>query len=297
MQVNYSIGNPTAFNDFILKELAKEPNGKNNISTLTEQGAVEASANIVKKHLKEAKSSGASPSDTTPIDKLIMTGMNACCRHFTAATKVVFEQIQTLAEKNSNTNLKDTVVFENTNPAIAHATLGIARGNNVTTIDTYWAKKNEDGSVKQDSLDSTFDGKHSNVTSLYSTLSKNDSAHPENKIFDAGHSEQVMDQFGKDVSKVTNISEIDDQLQTVIYKADQISCRESLQTPEKLTKVSEELGIISTDILNKCIGVETFNIAPVYKLMLESILQIGVVLNKVIQEKFLAQTIRKNSNL
>ena len=109
-----------------------------------------------------------------------------------------------------------------------------------------------------------------------------------NKIFDAGHSEQVMDQFGKDVSKVTNISEIDDQLQTVIYKADQISCRESLQTPEKLTKVSEELGIISTDILNKCIGVETFNIAPVYKLMLESILQIGVVLNKVIQEKILS---------
>ena len=63
-------------------------------------------------------------------------------------------------------------MFENTNNSMGHATIAIARGNNVTTIDPYWSEAGNQKNEDKHSLESTFDGAHGNVTSLYDTLSR-----------------------------------------------------------------------------------------------------------------------------
>ena len=138
---NYDVKNPAGFKDFIKKELGED------LSNLNPENAITAAVEIVKRNLKmadDADDLNLMEADKVPIDQLIMNSKEkSCCRHYTAATTVVFEYIQKISAEAENDQLSDIVMFENHMPLQTHGTVAIARGNSVTVVEPTWYANKE----------------------------------------------------------------------------------------------------------------------------------------------------------
>ena len=247
--VNYKISDPAGFYGFLVLQMNSL--GVKDLKSLGAKTAVETSVEIVRRNLKVSeKGPKDESSDTIPIDQLLRKGGEGVCRHFTAAAAVVFEEIQKMAIKAGNENLGDITVFENEMPALAHASLAVSRGNDITVVEPYWySQKDNKGEPIRESMDGTFDGEHGNLSSLFFTMSKRPEGGEE--IFNFGNVEvftrQSLKQLGIEVSK-----KVDDPAQSMLLRGYQVLQDENLQTPEMLTSVARSLdSVVSNEVLAK----------------------------------------------
>lgn len=242
--VNYEVRDPKGFNSFVslkLKGLGKDP------SKITPEEAIQLAADITKSQLKIAGKDTPienMPSDKIPIDQLIMEKGEGVCRHFTAATKIIFGEIQKIAAEKGNQNLADIVAFENHMPYFQHGCLSYARRDEVTNTDTFWYAGTEPG--KTPTLEATFDGQHG-YSSLYLTLSKTPVGNPDSRIFDMGSSEQLIRQSQKDLGVWNNVA--DNPNQGFLLRAYEVTTNENLQSPDQLLGTAKTLMILTNSIL------------------------------------------------
>jgi hypothetical protein len=242
--VNYEIRDPKGFNSFVslkLKEAGKDP------SKISAEEAIQLAADFTKAQLKIADKNTPienMSSDKIPIDQLIMEKGEGVCRHFTAATKVIFEEIQKIAAEKGNQNLADIVPFENHMPFLQHGSLAYARGPEVTTTDSFWYAGTEPN--KTPTLEATFDGQHG-YSSLYLTLSKTPVGKPDARIFDMGSSEQLIRQSQKDLGVWNNLA--DNPNQGFLLRAYEVTTNESLQSPNQILVTSKTLMILTNAIM------------------------------------------------
>lgn len=247
VDVNYNIENKEIFQKWIQDELKTKGY---DIRKMDSESAIKASAGILIDHLQPADIPSTDPekpddpvtlSNRLPIDQLLIKNSPACCRHYAAAHKVVFEQIQEMALTKKNHNLEDIVPFENVNLSMAHATIAFARGDHVTTQDTFW----NDGGWKgqKETPDSTFDGRHGNVTSIFATLSAEPTNDKGVNIFD------LKDITSMDIGSSEIGNEFNANLTSNIRKADVISMNESIQTIPNLRLATAALLFTSDKLL------------------------------------------------
>lgn len=242
--VNYEIRDPKGFNSFVslkLKGASKDP------SKITPEEAIQLAADFTKSQLKIAGKDTPiqnMPSDKIPIDQLIMEKGEGVCRHFTAATKVIFEEIQKIAAEKGNQNLADIVAFENHMPYLGHGDVAYVRGDEVTTTDTFWYAGTKPGETPK--LEATFDGQHG-YSSLYFTLSKTPVGKPDARIFDMGSSEQLISQSQKDVGVWNKVA--DNPNQGFLLRAFEVTTNENLQSPEQLLATAKTLMILTNSIM------------------------------------------------
>lgn len=229
---NDKIKDPEAFKTWILAELQKLNIDPKTAST---QQLTLAATDIVRRNLKifkdVEKAFGDLPADKIPVDQLLQTHEKGCCRHFTVATRVVFEQIQQITREQQNHGLDGIIAFENEMDEMGHATLAFARGNEITTIDPFWY-----AAGIQRTPDSTFDGRHGNFTSLYRTLSKAPAGNPEASIFDQGSSEKLVRELHSNDGQIPKEirDKVDNPAQAMIMRTRELILNPILQTPENI---------------------------------------------------------------
>lgn len=236
---NEKIQNPEGFKKWIQEELKAL-----NIDPRTASPAqlTNAAIDIVKKNMAvmtdAQKAFQRLPQDLLPIDQLLQSNQEGCCRHFTVATRVVFDQIQNLAKENQNQSMEGIVTFENEMNEMGHATLALARGNEVTTIDPFWY-----AAGIQKTPDSTFDGRHGNFGSLYRTLSKAPEGNPGGNLFDLGSSETLVRQLHSDDGQIPEeVRElVDNSTQAILMRAREVILNTTIQTPENLIATVQSL--------------------------------------------------------
>ncbi len=239
---NDRIQNPKVFREWTSQQLQAL---SINPRTASAEQLTRAATEIIKKNLKITtdpnKGFEKLPQDQMPIDQLLQTQQEGCCRHFTVATRVVFEQIQTLAAEQQNQNLNGIVAFENEMGEMGHATLALARGNEITTIDPFWY-----AAGVQSTPDSTFDGRHGNITSLYRTLSKKTEGNPTGNLFDLGSSEKLVRQLhGNDGQIPEEMRQnVDNTEQAILMRAREVIVNQALQTPANLIATVQSLRAI-----------------------------------------------------
>lgn len=269
--VNYEIRNPAGFRQFVQTELGKLGI---TINTITPEQAIQAAADIVKNNLEitDEDPFGNITADEIPIDQLLMDKGKGVCRHFSVATKAVFQALQGLSQVSPLSTgkkdpLGDIVVFENEMQELSHGTLAFARGNEVTTIDPMWYK-----SGAQEGIDSTLDGRHGNLPSLYRTLSKTTETRPEANIFDQGSAESLI--YESDRAEVT---ESDNQGQAMM-----LTIRETIQLP-RLQKPEHVQNMIAdlNDFLSIVINNRDEAQKPENQMVIRSIKQLGPQLVEV----------------
>ncbi len=246
-----------------------------NTHTASAEQLTRAAVDIVKKNLKiigdPQKAFESLPQDQMPVDQLLQTGQEGVCRHFTVATRVVLEQIQVLTQNKQNPSLNGIVSFENAMNEMGHATLALARGDEVTTLDPFWY-----ATGVQSTPDSTFDGRHGNITSLYTTLSKASETNPQGNVFDGGSSEKLVRELHADNGQIPKgvREQVDNPAQAIIMRTREIISNTELQTPENL--------LITVRSLHAVMGTLRWA-EPEDGLALESIAKLSPLLAEVIE--------------
>lgn len=236
--VNYRIREPYEFEQFITEKL--ESQGYD-LGSLTFEQARDASLAIVEESFtklastEDAVSIEGLPADYVPIDHLIM-GVDpkpTCCRHFTAATIVLFEQMQFLAQREENQNISKITAFENNMGEMHHSAVAFARGNDITITDSLWLTQG-----MLDSPDATFTGKHANLSGLYTTLSMAPEGNPQASIFDMGSVNAMV--LAMSQHQLPNTA--DNRMQRHLMRNREVLTQESLHTFDNLTRTATVLS-------------------------------------------------------
>ena len=131
-----------------------------------------AAVNIVKDNLlmaNEDTNVQEMGADDIAIDQLIrgIEEYPCCCRHYVAATTVVFEYIQKLSGEAGNNQLSNVVMFENDMPEINHTTAALVIGNNLSVIEPLYYAQGAEPYV-DGNYDASFSDRHSSMI-LYTT--------------------------------------------------------------------------------------------------------------------------------